>query len=492
MATEKPVEGVHVVEEKKLDSTGKVGSVLIVGGGIGGIQAALDLAESGFKVYLVDKSSSIGGIMARLDKTFPTNDCSMCILSPKLVECGRHLNIDVLTYAEVSEVSGEAGNFNVSIQQHPRYIDIEKCTGCELCSEFCPVDAIDLFNESLSERKAVYIEYPQAVPLTYRIDREKCIGCGLCSNICLADAVNYDDQEETINLNVGAIILAPGFEAFNPTILSEYGYGRYPNVVTSLEFERILSASGPFMGRVQRPSDGDIPHKVAFIQCVGSRDSKYGNDYCSSVCCMYATKEAVIAREHMSSIEPAIFYMDMRSYGKDFDKYIERAKDEYGVRFIRCRVPNIDEEPDTHDLYIKYWKNDEVTREKFNMVVLSVGFTPSDNVKGLAEKLGVELDENGFCNTQLFHPLETSRPGIFVCGMFSSPKDIPETVTEASAAASSVGEFLSSERGTLVKTKEYPDELYVGGQPPRIGVFVCRCGINISGVVDVPSVVKFT
>jgi len=267
------------VELGNADSdTGKVGSVLVVGGGVGGIQASLDLAESGFKVYLVDKSSSIGGVMAQLDKTFPTNDCSMCILSPKLVECGRHLNIDVLTCAEVAGVEGEAGDFKVTINQSPRYIDIEKCNGCGLCAQFCPVDAIDAFNAGLSERKAIYIDYPQAVPLVYRIDKEKCIGCGLCKNICLADALYYDDEEKALELNVGAVILAPGIEAFDPTVLSEYGYGRYQNVVTSVEFERILSASGPFMGRIQRPSDGDIPGKVAFIQCVGSRDATCGNE----------------------------------------------------------------------------------------------------------------------------------------------------------------------------------------------------------------------
>jgi heterodisulfide reductase subunit A len=477
---------------KLVSEQGKVGSVLVVGGGIGGIQAALDLAESGYKVYVADNASTIGGVMAQLDKTFPTNDCSMCILSPKLVECGRHLNIEVLTCSEVTEISGEVGNFNISMRQRPRYVDIEKCTGCGLCANFCPVDAIDAFNKGLSDRTAIHINYPQAVPLVYMIDKDKCVGCGLCKNVCLADAINYSDQGKEFKLNAGAVVLAPGVKEFDAKLKSEYGYGRYLNVVTSIEFERILSASGPFRGRVQRPSDGDIPRKIAFIQCIGSRDVKCGNGYCSSVCCMYATKEAVIAREHMNQIEPTIFHMDLRAYGKDFDKYIERAKNEYGVRFVRCRVSEVEEIPKTKNLRIRYeTESGTLHEEDFDLVVLSVGFTPSENVKKLAKNLGAELNEHGFCKTQTFHPMETSRPGVFVCGVFSSPKDIPETVTQASAAAASVGELLSSVRGTLVKKKEYPEELDVRGLPPRIGVFVCHCGINIGGVVDVPSVVEY-
>ena len=469
-----------------------IGAVMVVGGGIGGIQASLDLAESGFKVYLVEASPTIGGVMAQLDKTFPTNDCSMCIVSPKLVEAGRHLNIDVMTCAEVAEVNGELGNFAVRVQQHPRYIDVERCTGCGVCARSCPVSAVDTFNEGLGQRAAVYIRYPQAVPLAFAIDRERCIGCGLCENLCLADAVRYQDEEDSKEIQVGAIILAPGFAEFDASLRGEYGYGRFPNVVTSIEFERILSASGPFKGRVQRPSDGDLPTRIAFIQCVGSRDSAQGRGYCSSVCCMYATKEAVIAKEHMSHIEPTIFYIDIRAYGKDFDKYVDRAKERYGVRYVRHMVSLIREDPQTNNLLLRYEaENGKMVEEEFDLVVLSVGFEPPAGARELAERLGIELNQYGFCRTDPLTPLSTSRPGIYVCGAFSGPEDIPETVMQASGAAAAAGAALGSARGALVETKTYPQERDIRGEPPRVGVFICSCGINIGGVVNVPEVAEY-
>jgi heterodisulfide reductase subunit A len=469
-----------------------IGAVMVVGGGIGGMQAALDLVESGYFVYLVDSSPAIGGVMAQLDKTFPTNDCSMCIMSPKLVECGRHLNIRVITYAEVEAIEGEPGRFYVTLNRKPRYIRSDRCTGCGECAKHCPVTAIDTYNEKLSQRAAIYIQYPQAIPKVYLIDREQCIGCGLCERVCLAKAIDYADTQKNEKIEVGSVILATGYEMFDARLRPEFGYGVYPNVVTSIEFERLLSATGPHRGHLLRPSDGTIPEKVAFIQCVGSRDSNCGNGYCSSVCCMYATKEAIIAKEHVYFVKPTIFFMDVRAYGKGFDAYYENAKTKYGIRFIRCMVSKIRESLKTKNLIVTYM-NDEgkLVEEEFELVVLSVGMVPSQETIEMAKRIGVELEPHGFCKTTTFEPTSTSRKGIYVCGAFQEPKDIPETVAQASAAAAEASSLLAEARGTLVAEKKYVPEKNVNYEGPRIGAFICHCGINIGGIVDVPAVVEY-
>jgi heterodisulfide reductase subunit A-like polyferredoxin len=329
-----------------------------------------------------------------------------------------------------------------------------------------------------------------------RQEASRCLACGICSechlcvDACKRDAIDHQQAEVVEELQVGSIILSPGYECFNPALRPELGYGRYPNVVTSMEFERMLSASGPFGGHITRRNDHREPKKIAFIQCVGSRD--HDRDYCSSVCCMYAVKEAVIFKEHHPDAEPTIFYMDLRAHGKDFDAYVERAKLQYGVRFIRSMVSRVAEKPRTKNLVITFVDPDLRTREEeFDLVILSVGFTSSREATQLAQRLDVNLDRYGFCETEECSPLQTSRPGIYACGAFQGPKDIPETVTQASAAMAGASALLTDVRGTLTKTKDYPPEIDVSGQEPRIGVFVCHCGINIGGVVKVPDVVEY-
>ncbi len=944
----------------------KIGSVLIIGGGIAGIQASLDLANSGYKVYLLENSPAIGGTMAQLDKTFPTNDCAMCIMAPKLVECGRHPNIELLTCSEIEEVSGKPGNFNVRVFKHPRFIDLDKCTGCGECEKVCPIEAVSEFNEGLVERKAVYRPFAQAYPNAFAIDKKqrppcqqacpagvhvqgyialikekkykeaydlirennpfpsvcgricthpceqncrrgeydspvaikdlkrfiadyviqhkdefegreqaclfptepkkekvaiigsgpsgltagyflakmgyrvtvfeelpvpggmlavgipeyrlpkdildyeikaiekagveirtntcvdsigrlkqegydaiyiatgahigvkpdipgcdgigvvdavdflrsvnlgkkvelgkkvavvgggntaidaartakrmgcevtllyrrtkvempaedrevenaleegvdtiflvnpseivcengrvkcikctkmklgeldasgrrrpvpiegsdflierdaliyaitqkpnisfisgnknievtrwgtikankktfetdesgifaggdvesgpatvieaiatgrktaisidryirgedlkegreleidelppkqfpefverkerqiiltlaveeriknfeevdlgfteemaveeakRCLECGLCSEcmecvrVCEADAVSHSMVGEHLNIDVGSIILAPGLDKFDPSMKYEFGYKKYPNVVTSIQFERILAPSGPYQGHILRPSDSKEPKRIAWIQCVGSRDEESNSTYCSSVCCMYAIKEAIITQEHVKDIESSIFFMDIRAYGKDFDKYYERAEQEYGVRFIRSRVGKIEEVEDSNNLLVYYTTEDgKQLADEFDLVVLSVGLKPSQKIADLSDKLGIRLNAHEFFRTSVFSPLQTTLPGIFVCGPASGPKDIPETVMEASGAVASAAELLSDVRGTEVIEKVYPPERDVNDEPPRIGVFVCHCGINIAGVVDVPQVVAY-
>jgi len=950
--------------DERVEKSKKIGAAMIVGSGIAGIQASLDLANSGIKVFLVEKEISIGGVMAQLDKTFPTNDCSACILSPKLVEVGRHPNVSILTRRSVTSLTGEAGRFEVKLTKSPRFVDLKKCTGCGDCANVCPVSLPAEFNENLNPRKAIYRQFPQAIPSAFAVDKlgtspckaacpthisvqgyvaliaagkyrealklikqqnpfpavcgrvcdhpceascmrgkvdlpvdimhlkrfvadldlkedtkyipekkapqgkkvaiigagpaglsaayylaiegyevtvfealpvaggwltvgipeyrlpkgiinaeikiiedlgvdirlstrvgqdvsladlkrdydalfigvgshlsvkldvpgedfqgvlsgidylkrinlgeklrlgervavvgggnvamdavrtavrtgsrdvfvlyrrsraempaaieeieeaeeegvrmeflvaptrilgeagrvvgieclrmelgeadssgrrrpvpikgsefilpvdavisaigqsndltflaagsgidldkrsnlavdpltcatsvegifaggdvvtgpatvvkavnagkeaaisiarylqgadmtagrgrdwtkgladqgrtdtvpkaprvampmraagerktnfheaatgfseeearreaGRCLNCGICSEcyqcveVCVAGALRHEDIAEDETLEVGAVIAAPGFEVFDAGIRGEYGFGRYANVVTSIQFERILSASGPYFGHVQRLSDGKEPKKIAFIQCVGSRDTSCGNSWCSSVCCMYATKEAIVGKEHARGLEPTIFFMDIRAHGKDFDRFVNRAKEEYGIRYVRAIPSSVKELQQTKDLMITYVLEDgRLVEEEFDMVVLSVGLTPPKEAQALASALGIERDQYGFCRTDLDNPLQTSRPGVFVCGAFGGPKDIPETVMEASGASACVGELLAGQRGSLIVEEELPLESDLRGIGPRTGVFVCHCGINIGGVVDVPAVVEY-
>ncbi len=386
----------------------------------------------------------------------------------------------------------------MELTKFPRYIDETKCIACGACAEKCPKKVDDRYNMGLAKRKAAYVEYAQAVPLKYAIDSESCIflqkgKCGACKKICPTNAVDFDQKPSAETIKVGAVILAPGFTPFDPGRFDNYQYANLPNVVTSMEFERLLSASGPTAGHVTRQSkDHGEPKKIAWFQCVGSRDqNKCDNAYCSSVCCMYAIKEAVIAKEHAGDdLECTIFYMDMRTHGKDFERFYNSAK-EKGVRFIRSRVHTIDPTADD-SLNVRYVGDDgQAITETFDLIVLSVGLQTNPAVVDLAKRLDVDLTAGRFCATDTFTPVSTSRPGIFVCGAFQGPKDIPQSVVDASAAAEAAGEILTPARNTLTKVPEKVAEINVGGERPRIGVFVCRCGINIAGVVDVPSVAEY-
>jgi heterodisulfide reductase subunit A len=474
------------------------GDVMVVGGGISGIQAALDLATAGFRVYLVEKSPTIGGKMAQLDKTFPTNDCSMCIESPKFIECDRHPNIEILTYTEVDSVEGEAGDFTVTLVKKPRYVIESQCTGCTVCVEFCPVKVPDPFNQNLSTNKAIHIYFSQAVPLVTYID-ENCLylkdkKCTICRGVCKHDAIDFQQEAEQVEVKVGAIVLSPGYEPFDPKLRGDYGYGKMENVVTSLDFERLLCATGPHEGEILRPSDKKHPQKIAWLHCVGSREViEGGNSYCSSVCCTYIQKQVILAKDHNPDMQAMIFHNDIRSFGKDFERFYQRAEKLPGVTFIRSYVTIGKEIPGTKNVTIKYATfEDGVKEEEFDLVVLGVGLNPPADVQDLANKFGIRLNSRGFCQANPGNPMETTRPGIYVSGAFQGPMDIPESVVTASGAGAICGHILNYRRGKLARERIYPPERDVSKEETRVGVFVCHCGANIGRVVDVPSVVEYS
>ncbi len=469
-------------------------NVLVIGGGVAGIQAALDLANMGEEVVLIERDPSIGGRMAQLDKTFPTNDCSICILAPKMVECARHPNIILHSYTEVEQVERIDDYFRVKLRQKQRYVDEKICTGCGICSTNCPIEVPNQFDMDLRMRKAIYIPFPQAVPNVATVDQDTCIECRTCEKMCPAEAIdlNASSEGEIIEITVHSILVSTGYQLFDPSNITQFGYGRYPNVLTSLEFERLMCASGPTGGRILRLSDGKEPLSITFIQCVGSRSEKY-QPYCSRVCCMYATKEAIITKEHDPNIDITILYNDLRTYGKGFFEYSERARHDYGVNYINAIPQLIEEDPETKKLQLSFENPNTGLMEDKNadLIILCPAIIPNERAGELAEKLGIALNSNGFFKSRdEFQAIETDVPGIFLIGACSGPKDIPESVAEASAGALKA----ILQRTEKLEPKKFdvaPEEQKEIDKIPRIGVFVCHCGTNIGGFVNVSEVVEY-
>lgn len=423
---------------------------LIIGGGIAGIQAALDIANAGHIVDIVEKDPSIGGKMAQIDKTFPTLDCSACILTPKMVEAASHPNINLLTYSEVEKVEGFVGNFDVTIKKKARSINMDVCTGCGVCMEKCPTKVDSEFELAMSKRRAIYTPFPQAIPNKPVIDREHCTyfkngKCGICSKVCPAGAIDYSQQDELIVRRYGAIIVATGFELFDSSVYGEYGYGRYPDVITGLQFERLVNASGPTMGKIKRPSDRQEPKSVVFIKCVGSRDMAKGKSYCSKACCMYTAKHATLVSEKIKDSNVYIFYMDVRTAGKGYDEFYNRTREQYDANYIRGRVSKIYQKGDKLIVRGEDTLLGRPVEVEADLVVLAAAMIARSDASQLAQKLGISYDKDRFFTEAhpKLAPVETHSQGIYLAGACQGPKDIPESVAQASAAAAKACGLLS-------------------------------------------------
>jgi heterodisulfide reductase subunit A len=428
--------------------------VMVIGGGVAGIQAALDCADAGLEVILVERESTIGGVMAKLDKTFPTIDCSTCVLGPKMVEVAQHPQITLVPYAEVESVSGYVGNFKVEVKRKASYVDFSKCTGCGLCVEKCPSrKSPDKFNEQLGYARAINIPFPQAIPKVAVINRDTCIHftkgkCGNCEKVCPAWAVDYAMVDRMETFEVGAVVAATGYSLFDITQYEEYGAGRYPDVITSLQYERMLNASGPTQGHVGRPSDGREPKTVVFVSCVGSRDVAKDRPYCSNFCCMYLAKQSILTKDHIPDSKSYVFYIDIRAPKKGYEEFVRRAQEEYGVSYIRGRVAKVYPKGDKLVVRAADTLMGTQVEVEADLVVLAAGVQAATGAPKLAEKLRISYDHYGFFmeSHPKLRPIETNTAGVFLAGVCQGPKDIPESVAQGSAAAAKALVLLSKDK----------------------------------------------
>lgn len=485
---------------------------MVIGGGIGGMRAALDIADAGLKVYLIEQTPCLGGRVSQLGYMFPQHDCVLCrgtpdhgygctrpSISPGYIQQNQHPNIEILTNTRVIDSEGQAGDFTVSLRQEPRYVDTARCINCGYCAEVCPIELPDSYQQGICMRKAAYKVATRAVPDVYVIDRGSyCDDCGKCVEACPSNAIDLDQQPRLFSVEVGAIVLALGFQVYDPATMEELGYGRYSNVLSAMEYERLSSRSGPTEGDIVRPSDQQRPRSIAWLQCIGSRDQS--NAYCSSICCMYATKEAILAKQRLGGgVDCSVFITDERAFNKEYSIYFSKARNHHGIQYRRSRVSEIRQDPATNDLIMHYADPDGQThQDRFDLVVLATGLQPPDSAQNLAKIFNIELNEYGFCQTDKFTPLQTSHPGVFVCGAFSSPKEIVETIIDASGAAAEVMRLLNDHLNTYSYSREWPfltandlpPERDVTGEPPRVGVFVCSCGGTIGEVVDIQGLAR--